>query len=369
MSHGRTLRAVARDEGRHARHAARRVLWAESSLSRVRGCGAIGLGPGGSVVVKATGVGADRRAGFGGLAVCGSTWVCPVCSWKIANHRQTELKGAIEAWEALGGQVMLLTLTMRHRRGQRLSTLWDGLSHAWGKVTSGKSWKRDQALYNVAGWTRVVEATHGANGWHLHVHALIFVDTSGVIPGQSVLDLGPAAFQRWKAGLVSQGLEAPLAAHGGLDVRMGTAASAAALGSYLTKGTYSAASASWEVVGGQGKTASRGNRAPFRILADIVDQGDADDLDLWHEWERGSKGRRQQTWSRGFRSLVALPAVALGDEEVVELDELHGEHLAVISLQDWRSTWRWRSSEVLAAAEADDSGDAVRVLLGCRPPP
>jgi hypothetical protein len=359
------LNSVRRQESRRDRHAARRILWRESSVKRVRRCANFATEKAGCVTVKATGTGLDRRAGFGGLAVCGSTWACPVCSAKIAAHRQAELAAAIDAWENVGGQVVLLTMTMRHKRGQRLKTLWDALSYAWGSVTSGAPWQDAKAAYGVAGYTRVVEVTHGENGWHVHVHALLFVRAEvAALWGQDVLDVGPVMFQRWREALIRKGMAAPVANSGGLDIRHATADTAKALGGYLAKSVYTANSAAWEVVGGQGKTAKRGNRTPFQILADAVALGDADDLDLWREWEQASQGRRQHTWSRGIRKQLRLADVESTDEEVAEADDLAGVVLAVIAPEAWRTGWRFRSAELLEAAEADDTGECLRVLLG-----
>ena len=38
------------------------------------------------------------------------------------------------------------------------------------------------------------------------------------------------------------------------------------------------------------------------MLAEAV-EGLTDEVDLWHEWERASQGRRQMVWSTGRRNL------------------------------------------------------------------
>ena len=305
---------------RRDRHRARRILWAESSLERVRGCGYSGVSPEGGVGVKVTGTvsAGDRTAGFSGVATCGSVWACPVCSAKIAARRQQEIEQAITAWQAQGGRVVLVTLTMRHARGMRLKTLWDSLSYAWGRVTSGRGWKDDQAVYGVEGWCRVVEATHGENGWHVHVHALLFVSPALLGDWQG---LGDRIFARWQDGLWRRSLDA-VAAFGGLDVREVTArdASGARLGEYFVKSLYrrgTPAGAAWEVAGGMGKAARGRNRTPFEYLRSVVEDADADALDVWHEWEQESRNRRQLTWSQGFRDRVQLE-IEQTDAEIAE---------------------------------------------------
>lgn len=325
---------------RRDHYAARRVLWDLSSVSRVRVCGHHGILPDGNVAVKLSGTGTDRRAGFAGIATCGSTWACPVCSQKIATVRAADLAAAVLAWHESNGRVLMLTLTMRHRKGQRLADLWDSLSYAWGKVTSGRGWVADQAQFGTViprtvktgaskgevrreqriGFARVVETTHGDNGWHVHVHALLFV--SGGITDAGAATLADSMFGRWVPALTSKGLTAPSLAHG-VDVRLVGLDDAMLLGDYFSKSVYTAEKAGWEVAGGSGKKAGRGNRTPFQILADVVKDGDADDLALWWEWEKASHNRRQLTWSAGLRDFLAL-GTEKTDEEITE-QELGGD--------------------------------------------
>ena len=55
-----------------------------------------------------------------GLKTCGSVWCCPVCAAKIATRRADDLATVVRAVDDLGGSAFLLTLTMRHDRGDRL---------------------------------------------------------------------------------------------------------------------------------------------------------------------------------------------------------------------------------------------------------
>jgi hypothetical protein len=260
----------------------------------------------------------------------------------------------------------MLTLTMRHRRGQRLDDLWDSLSHAWGKVTSGRGWKDDQAVFGTPiprliksgarkgqtvtesriGFARVVETTHGSdNGWHVHIHCLLFV--SGDMSDAGLVTLSESMFGRWVPALVSKGLTAPSLAHG-VDVRVVSAGDAAALGDYFSKNVYTAEKAGWEVAGGSGKKAARGNRTPFQILADVVAVGDADDLAIWWEWEKASHNRRQLTWSAGLRELLAL-GDEKSDEEIAE-EELGGDVVMMLTAREYMVI-RWHSEQLLELLE------------------
>lgn len=373
------------------RYAARHTLWSESKLPRVRACGRTPQRNGGGVQIKLTEDDKGRHAGFGNLQHCGSGWACPVCSAVINSSRQGDISAALAAWYAGDGagsfgRVALVTLTMRHNKGHSLAALWDALSKAWNLVASGGGWALDEMMHGqmVPGTVvasgprkgevrpdkmgipliRVVEVTYGENGWHVHIHAVLLLPMSAT--DESVAALGASMYGRWAAGLKDRGLSC--LRYGwrtgedgkkerfelGVDARLVKGDPSAALGEYFTKAVYSA---SMEVARSDMKKANFGNRTPFAILADLVARGDADDLDAWHEYERGSKGRRQITWSHGLRArlLPAAPVVPLTDQELADQDhdgdvvvELNADLWAVIVAR--RADWR-----LLAAFEVSDA--------------
>lgn len=356
---------------RAERYAALAILWDESLLPRVRKCRRTPRAAEGvSLIVSRPPGGARADAGYGNLTTCGSVWACPVCSAKILGGRQDELQRALGAWDDQGGRVALLTLTMRHRADQPLALLWDALSAAWNKVTSGRAWVAAQAKYgapvertvtrgarkgqrvteNRIGWARVVEGTHGEkHGWHLHVHAALLLPAT--ITGKELDDLGCELFQRWRDELVRRGLSAPLARRGGLDVKLWDG-KAGVLSEYFTKNEYAADAGKLaaELTRSDLKAGGAGNRTPFRILRDVVATASADDLDRWHEWEKASTGRRMLTWSAGLRDLL-LPEVEQDDQELAEA-ELGGQVELVIPNESWKQIIRDRTNcELLEVAE------------------
>lgn len=359
----------------------------ESSLPRVACCGKKAITAGGEVALKVTADGSDRSAGFAGLATCGSPWACPVCSGRIAPVRATDIQAATASWHKRGRRLVFLTLTMRHNAGQTLEQLWDALTYAWGRVTSGGGWLDDQALYGSLisrevktgkrkgmvvtekriGFTRVVEVTHGAKGWHVHIHALLFVKDG--IDDDGVKDLADRIFGRWLPALTDSGLTAP-SYENGIDVKLVRRGDSHQLGDYFAKTQYvgrvAVDGAGWEMAGGQGKTARKANRTPFQILADVEAGLETrhKDLKLWHEWERVSKGRRQLTWSAGLRDFLALGEEKT-EKEIVE-EDLGGDVVAKFNGDEWRIIRRHRA-EVLAAAEGPSRlvlGEVFRRLLG-----
>lgn len=379
---------------RRLRFNARRFLGFQSTLRRVRYCGrdaVKGVSGMEGVTVMASGTGTGRRAGLGQVQHCGSVWSCPVCSHKINAVRAAEIADAVIAWHAAGNRIVFLTLTMRHNSSQSLDDLWtNGVSAAWGRATSGRPWLTDQETYGTPvsrvvksgkkagqtvtnmriGFARVVETTHGGNGWHVHVHALLFV--RGDITGDEAFALGDSMFERWSDALVAAGFDAPTPVHG-VDVRLCGPADSHAVAKYFAKNSYGqdkAGKLGWEAAGGTGKSGSKkyGNRTPFEVLRDASAAGPADangelndDMAIWWEWETASKGKRQLTWSPWLRAML-FPEVEKTDEEIA--NELLERGEVVLRLRD--AQWKAIEPEVeslLDAVESDDDMTAAYAWL------
>jgi Replication protein. len=290
----------------------------------------VAITQGGSVAVRESG----GVGGFAGLATCGSVWACGVCNAKIMARRQLEIGAAVEAWRSSGGSVVFGTQTMRHWQGHRLTDLWVCLSKAWGKVTSGSSWVRDKKRHGIVGWLRVVEVTFGANGWHVHIHSLLFLEASTVATDLDALK--GSIFGRWSAALKSLGLPAPLLA--GQDLHVLDGAADEALAGYFTKAVHSAKAIGLEMTSTQTKTA-RGVHKTFSVwkfLDDVIDLGDADALGHWQEFQRASKGRRQLTWSKGLRELLGLRAEKSDEDVAGEELGTKADDLVLITAAGWR---------------------------------
>jgi hypothetical protein len=356
-----------------------RFLHRVSSIERVRNCRRVPYASLVGIVARP-----DGRAHLSCLQTCGSIWDCPSCSAKIEATRADELGQAFRSWDERGGTIALLTLTMRHERGQALEELWDGLSDAW-RSASGAAKGRVQnamAAAGVAGWVRKVEVTHGANGWHVHVHVALFIE-----PGapEDLTPLGDAAFMAWARRLKARGLDAPIAASGGLDLRrldLGQAMEHAA--GYLAKTSFEAVEAvssddvqvrraARELTGSATKRAGRGNRTPFGVLADLQAFGLADDFAIWREWEQGSKGRRAMNWSQGMRDLV-LDDAEKDDEQIAAETDAAGVTVALLQPAGWRELYDAGPraiAAVLSTVEACPTYEAVAAAmgaLGLRPP-
>jgi hypothetical protein len=345
-------RQVRRRVNRRQRARLRHQLRDITSLPRLRDCGAKAVNGLGGPLLRLSGTDAERVAGYAGLVTCGSTWGCPCCAAKIAARRAAELSSVMKTVLVAGGSASLITLTMRHHAGHKLKDLWQALSAAWKGAISGKQWIADQELGGLLGWVRVVEATYGRNGWHLHVHALVCWKQSVSLP--LAQEIGHRMWQRWTRVLERKGLTS-WKHRGGVDVRMATLRTDN-LAHYFNK-------LAREVTHSHMKE-SRGGRSPFAIIMDGLRTGDAGDLELWAEWEQASFGRRQLTWSLGDHDLRKLADLGAqqSDEDVAE-EELQGEDVIALPRPTWKALLdRELTTDLLDAAELGGVEGACRFL-------
>lgn len=277
---------------RALRWSARATLWRASLLKSVRSCGCVlkdmpdDLSTGAGVKRRVEHSNGIARSGYSGTYLCGSVWACPRCSAVIAQRRAEEIGRAVRVCQESGGSVYLVTFTLRHKQGDALSALWEGLSAGWTEAFSqGSTWRSqpersrmkrgkrvispavlgDGERFGVAGRIRTVEVTtslsgSGGSGWHVHIHALVFTthdlgyglrndfeEYIAEITGSSIRlnrdAIGQAAFayrlfQRYRKGVTVAGFDA---APEGFDIRKINDGGSEFIGSYLSKATYDVA--------------------------------------------------------------------------------------------------------------------------------
>ncbi|MDL2424592.1 protein rep [Pseudomonas sp. BAgro211] len=316
------------DAARVQRWEARAVLWDHSTLDRVRACGRWAVTSDGSVQVRANGA----AVGYAGLASCGSVWSCPVCSAKIQAVRRLELQTAI-AWALGRGAVMFATYTLRHHAGMDLRTLLRAQSACWKSVLQSGTVRRLREALGMEHSVRAAESTYGAHGFHPHQH-LILTSRRDDLDAHLVAQLHEAQSTVWVSAALRLGYDAPhLDAQ---DMHLVTGADAQReLSQYMAKAEYrpTAEAVAWEATGSLSKSGRRSGRTPWQVLDDFRTSGDLDDLDVWHRWERGSKGTRALSWSKGFRAAAGLLAEAK-DEDIASA-EVGTAADAGFVIEDW----------------------------------
>lgn len=308
---------------RENRLSARYWLWDHSSLKRVRFCGRYTTSTTGQVGIRRHG----EAVGFAGVQSCGSVWACPVCNAKVMARRALEIGAAVESWTKAGGRVGFLTFTVRHHRGHSLEQVWAGIAKAWHRVTGGKAWKADKEKFGALGFCKVVEVTQGRNGWHVHVHALVFLDDAAT--AGTLRALQDSMFKRWKAGAIAGRLGALRTAQ---DAKLVT--DDVQLSQYLAKQAHGAIGV--ELTSTQSKVArsEHGTRSVWTVF-DQARLGLAREVDLWFEWERTSKGKRQISWSHGMRDLVGLAQEDTDETVAAEEVGTADDTIAVLSEAGW----------------------------------
>lgn len=327
--HAAAIQARWRDRGK-----GRRILTTQSSLKRVRLCGHQALGN--MVSLKRGPNGAD----YGKVAVCGSVWVCPVCSARILAERTTDVMRGFEVWQGQGGTVGMATLTVRHRSNQSLKAVWGVVGKAWSRMTSGRPWGRIVERLGLGGWMRTVEVTHGRNGWHVHLHVLLFLEP-GADPVEWEIGV-QLLLERWASSVAAVGGSVVARAQ---DVRRFVNPEAGDL-AYFAKAYYGGADreAAFEVTRSDLKSGA--GRAPFEILRDAIASGSdvGPDWALWREFEQASHRKRMHTWSGGMRDRLGL------DDERSDEDIAADEDVPEVETVGWltRSAWsKVRASDAL----------------------
>lgn len=357
VSAGRAADQDAVRARRAGRWAARSVLWRVTTHKRIRNCGRAVVG-GAAIIKVSTDAAGVRSAGVGGVATCGSVHACPVCSARVAAERSAKISEILRRWRDAGGQSVMITLTVRHHAGQSLETVWNAVGKAWRAASHGKAWDAAQAVYGTMMTSRgretarvplirVVEATHGRSGWHVHVHAIALVN--GDVSDLDAEFIGSAMWGRWNQAAQRAGMNSG-DARVGFEAHLVRGDASDELAEYWTKQLYNPRTpeqlAAAEATLGQFKTAQGQNRTPFGLLAELVEdeagvtplapEQKAATLALWREWERVSHGKRQITLSHGLLEAVGMVGDEWRTDEEIADDTLDGQVEATICPDVWR---------------------------------
>lgn len=335
-------------------------LRARSSIDRQRVCLTDALGPDGVTVSRV-----DGSASFTAAKPCGVR-SCPKCGPREAGQRRSEVSDLFGRAVAAGWSVRFLTLTLRHSSADALSDTLDALLAAWRALTSSGWWARLRKRHGVRGTLRVIECVWGEeNGWHPHLHVLLFVEPVGEADDMGALFL--AVVMRWQAVVRAQGFTASVDAQDMRDVRPGDIDR---ISGYVTKeatGTApedsgdAAERMAWEVTGE--RTKRRKKLVPAAVLLERAVAGDEAAAALFVEYERATRGRRLWEAPRAaFRQAVAA-ATPVGARKPPEAPpEPVRERLALVSRDEYRELARRRGLRGATAQIVDNGGDAGEVV-------
>lgn len=277
-----------------------------------------------------------------GVLRCGNAWGCPVCSSQIRAARAEELTTAAQRWrDHTAGEVYLLSLTVAHEWGDELRPLRRGVARAWQRTIAGAPWLRIRGAFGIWGYVRALEVTVGPNGWHPHLHVLLFLDRK-LEDDDDRERLRAEISARWakKVSAVLGEKATPRLDKVGCDLRVSTTAD------YLSK-------MGLEVAAQLSKRGKGENRTPWELLAQTTTQDVGAYHAGWHwrHYVAGMHGARLLTWSRHLRELLALPP-DVDDEDLAEPKTTR----TIVVLP--ASTWDFivRAGLVLQLLEASERG-------------
>ncbi|NEW77655.1 hypothetical protein [Streptomyces rhizosphaericus] len=315
-----------------------------------------------------------RSTSFSGLVRCGSVWSCPPCAARVRAHRAAELERWALAWLEEDHGLYLVTLTVPHwehvrldgEQGQlnKLLEGWRGVGMgAWwvGRaVIRNKApvrwadrgqyaddpdfptdieprevggelvvWKRGfKARWGIAGTTRTAEITDGRNGWHSHIHVLIWTETPATRDDADKLE--QELYERWAQRCRSVKLPVPSRDRGvRVDPADRSLAGQKALARYIAKVQEKQRDDEDQEQKPVGRAlASEMTRQDMKLargakgrtafdLAQLAAEGHEWARERWLEYESATRGRRCLTWSEGLRERLA----ELLDEELDERDD------------------------------------------------
>lgn len=290
---------------------------------------------------------------FSGLEICSSVWLCPLCAAKISERRVKELESALESAKSQKLWVQLLTLTFPHGLGDRLSAIKRKLINAYsGVMLKGKYGQKLRSDLGFVGTIRALEVTHGPNGWHPHIHVLIF--TPNRLPLSLQVEFWRSA---WKRACRLVDLPVPSDLHG-CTLQNGSAAA-----QYVSKWGLAQEMAKAHLKKGKLKGAS-----PWDLLA--ISSGDTWDgmpsysrsaaADLWLTYSRAFKGERQLVWSKGLKNLLGVDVKT--DEELAQEETETAARIYLITDQQWSWILSARA-EVDVLSVARDCPDALESFI------
>lgn len=280
----------------------------------------------------------SARASYGALQRCGSTWLCPVCQAKIQQKRSDELKKACKVWQEKGGKILLVTFTLSHTIKDELDDILAALTYARERVVSGRFGKGFKSRNGISGMVRSLELTYGVNGWHPHLHVLYFLDGA-----PDIINFEVDLKVQWMTVLARRGEYATY--QHGVDVRFSDADVAEYVAKWGKEPKWTAAD---EVSRSSSKMASPGGYTPLQLLSLYDDAYSLYSLSgseavqksmrrwaaLWIQYAVIMKGKRQLSWSKGFRDLLGLGQEKTDEQLSNEYDQ-KAVKVATMDIRAW----------------------------------
>ena len=228
----------------------------------------------------------------------------------------------------------MATFTLRHHKFNKCRSLRDTVATAWQKMQAGEPWKRIKGKYGIAHTVRALEVTHGANGWHPHIHVLLL--TKDELDPAETEEMRLDLYERWAKKIEALGGSVAV---GAFDLRKASTGAEAA--AYVAKW-----GAGHEIAKGAQKDAA--GRSVWNLLK--ASEYDEEAARLFREFAKAFFRARHLTYSKCSREAYDLRYPATDEELALEgestkevIDKITGEvtyeQVGRIALLDF-GTWR-----------------------------
>lgn len=274
-----------------------------------------------------------NAAYYGGLMVCGSVWHCPVCASRISEERKQELQFATNHWT---GGILMATYTASHNITTSLQKILGGVLDGHRRIKSGRWYKDLKEKYGILGSVKALEITYTENGWHPHIHELIFF--TNTISTETYGELYGQFRARWIDVLGQLGFFAST------DRGFVLSDAHSLIAEYVTKWGHDPApdnpivSEGWnpaaELTKAVIKKGRKNGATPSQLLLDYA-LGDVPSGIIWKEYANTLKGRNQLVWSGSIRNTLKMPPERENDaiaSEINPSDEIY----ASLNSEQWR---------------------------------
>lgn len=301
-----------------------------------------------------------KRAHYSGTVICGSVWLCAVCSAKITEGRRVELQSGIDKAIEKGLHTFMVTPTLQHSITDKLSDLGETQTKALRKTKSGRWYQEFKKEFEIIGNVIATEITFGFEfGWHYHKHIIFF--SKRMITQSDCEGIKKEFYFQYSKNLSSLGRYAhPV--HG-VDVR----ASDSSVADYVAKYGHEK-NTNWslaaEATKGLSKNSikSQDNLTPLELLDYSLMRDDEQASCLFQEYAAAMKGKRQLRWSPGLRELLGL-GIESTDEELAQAQDEDGKNYAQLTRRQLgKIIWKGKRGEVLEVASTQEI-EAFQVYL------
>lgn len=283
------------------------------------------------------------------LCTCSRIWQCPVCASRISSERAQELMRATSKWHDNGSFCALFTYTLSHIAIDPLTELLGALREAHRAFKSGRWFQDIKAGYFWRGSVSALETTYGKNGWHPHIHELVFFDA---MIGSDFDKLEEDAKEHWRV-MVAQQKQMASWTHG-LDIRETDTEIYEYVSKYGVMPKVTRWTAEAEVTRAPVKRSSKDGITVWQILSQAAD-GNKASAKLFLEYSAVFKGRNQLVWSKGLKSLLGIDEKS--DEEIIETEVHTYLVLQSLSREEWKLLMRLDfdvRGEILKIASLND---------------